>query len=66
MNNRRVEPFSSPKVLGDVFEAIIGALFKDGGMGAVIKVLEPLLAPFITYTAKFSRQTFKEPKEELI
>lgn len=27
-----MEPFKAPKILGDVFEAIIGAVFKDGGL----------------------------------
>ena len=32
MNVMDLEPFKAPKILGDVFEAIIGAIFKDGGI----------------------------------
>ena len=32
MNQFIIEPYKSPKILGDVFEAIIGAIFKDGGI----------------------------------
>ncbi len=31
LNNRDVELFEPPKILGDVFEAIIGAVFVDAG-----------------------------------
>jgi dsRNA-specific ribonuclease len=27
MNEFHIEPFKSPKILGDVFEALIGAIF---------------------------------------
>lgn len=39
MNEFEVEPFRTPKILGDVFEAIIGAIFKDGGIEKLIDVL---------------------------
>lgn len=32
MNSMEIEPYKAPKILGDVFEAIIGAIFKDGGI----------------------------------
>lgn len=32
MNQREIEPFEPPKILGDVFEAVIGAIFEDGGL----------------------------------
>ena len=32
INGREVEVFEPPKVLGDVFEAIMGAIFIDGGI----------------------------------
>jgi dsRNA-specific ribonuclease len=35
MNQRRIEPFETPKILGDIFESVIGAVFEDGGLDAV-------------------------------
>ena len=32
MNNRDIEFFEAPKMLGDVFESLIGAIFIDGGI----------------------------------
>ena len=64
MNAIEVEPFKAPKILGDVFEAIIGAVFKDGGIEKLHDVLKPLLAPFVLYVAKFSKSIHKEPKED--
>lgn len=32
MNNRDIELFEGPKMLGDVFESILGAVFIDGGI----------------------------------
>jgi len=31
--------FEAPKILGDVFEAIIGAIFIDGGIKSVLEAL---------------------------
>ncbi len=37
LNNRDIELFEPSKILGDVFEALIGAVFIDGGgMQAVL------------------------------
>jgi dsRNA-specific ribonuclease len=66
MNEFEIEPFRTPKILGDVFEAIIGAIFKDGGIEKLIEVLRSLLAPFVLYVAKFSKNIYKEPKEDFI
>ena len=60
MNSMEVEPFKAPKILGDVFEAIIGAIFKDSGdtgygIDSVNQVLKSLMAPFVLYVAKFSK-----------
>ncbi|KAF5743870.1 endoribonuclease Dicer 1 [Tripterygium wilfordii] len=40
----------APKVLGDIFESIAGAIFLDSGRdtGAVWRVFEPLLQPMVT------------------
>jgi dsRNA-specific ribonuclease len=38
MNGREIEVFEPPKILGDVFEAMIGAVFVDGGIEKVIEV----------------------------
>lgn len=35
LNQREIEPFEAPKILGDVFESVMGAIFEDGGMEAV-------------------------------
>lgn len=58
--------FEPSKILGDVFEAMIGAIFIDGLMEAVLQVLEHLLAPFVLYVAKFSKRLNKEPKEDFL
>ena len=58
--------FEPSKILGDVFEALIGAIFIDGGMKSVLQVYSHLLAPFILYVAKFSKRLNKEPKEEFL
>lgn len=64
MNSGEVEPYEAPKILGDVFEAIIGAIFKDGGIEEIIRVLKTLMAPFVLYVAKYSKYINKEPKED--
>ena len=64
MNSFEFEPYKAPKILGDVFEAIIGALFKDGGIEETIRVLKSLMAPFVLYVAKYSKKINKEPKED--
>lgn len=64
MNSMEVEPFKAPKILGDVFEAIIGAVFQDGGIESINQVLKSLLSPFVLYVAKFSKSIQKEPKED--
>jgi len=67
MNEFEIEPFKTPKIFGDVFEAIIGAIFIDtGGIEKVIEVLKSLMAPFVLYVAKFSKNIHKEPKEDFI
>ena len=38
MNNRDIELFEACKILGDVFEALIGAIFIDGGIEEVLRV----------------------------
>ena len=32
MNNRNIELFEPDKILGDVFESLMGAIFMDGGI----------------------------------
>lgn len=67
LNHREVEVFESSKILGDVFEALIGAIFIDGGgIRAVLDVLQHLLAPFLLHVAKFSKKLSKEPKEDFL
>ena len=66
LNQREIEPFECPKLLGDVFESFIGAIFVDGGMESVIDVMKHFLGPFVLYAAKFSKLLYKEPKEEFL
>ena len=67
INNRDVELFEPTKILGDVFEAIIAAVYLDGGgMEPVLQVYQHLLARFILVVAKFSKQLKKEPKEDFL
>lgn len=64
INNRDLDLYEPSKILGDVFEALIGAIFVDGQMEAVIQVYEHMLAPFILHVAKYSKRLNKEPKED--
>ncbi len=36
MNGRESEMFEPPKILGDVFESLMGAVFLDGGIEKVL------------------------------
>jgi dsRNA-specific ribonuclease len=66
MNQRRIEPFESPKILGDVFESIMGAVYQDGGLDEVHRVYKHLLAPLILYNTQFGKlpALYGEPKEQ--
>ena len=64
MNNREIEIFEPCKIMGDVFEALIGAIFIDGGIKEVLRVFQHLLSPFLLHVAKFSKKLNKEPKED--
>ena len=68
LNQREVEPFECPKILGDIFESVIGAIFIDSpdGLGACIQVYRHLLSPFVLFVAKLSKILYKEHKEEFI
>ena len=66
LNENEIEPFEAPKILGDIFESVMGAIFDDGGLNAVMKVYKHLLTPFILFVAKFSKEVHKEPKEIFI
>jgi dsRNA-specific ribonuclease len=39
--------YEAPKIISDVFEAILGAVFADGGYNEVIHVLQHILGPFV-------------------
>lgn len=41
------EYYEGPKFLADVFEAILGAVFVDGGYNSVVEVLEHILGPLV-------------------
>ena len=66
MNNKDIELFEGPKLLGDVFESIMGAIFIDGGIENCLAVYKELLAPFILHVAKYSKKLHKEPKEDFV
>src|SRR3569833_4301170 len=66
MNGRDIEIFEPPKVLGDVFDALIGGIFLDGGIDKVIEVYQHILAAFVEFVAKFSKKLCKEPKEDFM
>lgn len=68
LNQREIEPFECPKILGDIFESVMGAVFIDSprGLEDVISVYRPLISPFVLYVAKFSKVLYKEHKEEFI
>ena len=65
MNQRKLEPFETPKLLGDIFESVMGAIFEDGGLDEVHRVYKHLLSPLILYNSKFSKLSamYGEPKE---
>lgn len=66
MNQRKIEPFETPKILGDIFESVIGAVFEDGGLDTVHRVFNHLLSPLVLYNAQFSKMAaiYGEPKEQ--
>ena len=66
LNQREIEPFECPKLLGDVFESIIGAIFVDSDLSEVIRVFRNLMGPFVLFISKFGKLLFKEPKEEFL
>jgi endoribonuclease Dicer len=68
LNQREIEPFECPKILGDIFESVVGAIFIDSPRGLldVVEVFRHLISPFILYVAKFSKVLYKEHKEEFI
>ena len=49
MNQRKIEPFETPKLLGDIFESVIGAIYEDSGLDQVQKVYKHILSPLILY-----------------
>ena len=66
MNESEIEHFEAPKILGDVFESVIGAIFVDGGLTAVMQVYKHLISPLLLFVAKFSKEVCKEPKEQFV
>jgi dsRNA-specific ribonuclease len=64
LNDREIELYEPPKVLGDVFEALMGAIFMDGGMTKVLEVYQHLLSPFILFVAKYSKNLNREAKDD--
>ena len=64
MHERKIETYESPKILGDVLEAIIGAIYIDGGLKKCVEVMKPILSPLIVYIAKYIKLMHSEHKED--
>lgn len=64
MNERKIELYEAPKIIGDVFEAIIGAIYIDGGLKNCVDVMKPILSPLIIYIAKYIKLMHNEHKED--
>lgn len=56
--------YEAPKIIPDVFEALLGAVFADGGYNNVVKVLQHTLGPFVWMVAKYFEKIRKNPIEE--
>ena len=61
----QIKIFKPPKILGDVFESLIGAIFIDGGIQALNRVMERIFGPLILFVAQFSKEFDKEPIDDL-
>ena len=66
MNESEIEHFEAPKILGDILESVIGAIFVDGGLKAVMHVMKHIISPLLLFVAKFSKEVCKEPKEQFV
>lgn len=68
LNQREIEPFECPKILGDIFESVMGSIFIDSprGLEDVVEVYQHLISPFVLFVAKYSKILYKEHKEEFI
>ena len=66
MDESELDPFDTPKILGDVFESVMGAIFVDGGLNAVMHVYKHLVSPMLLFISKFSKEVNKEPKEQFV
>ena len=44
----------------------MGAVYEDGSMAAIYQVYKQLLCPFILFVARYSKEVYKEPKEQFI
>ena len=64
MTEHVIQICEAPKILEDVFEAIIGALYLDGGLAVAVEVMKPFLAPVVLFTAKYSKQMSLDPKDD--
>jgi len=59
-----------------MFESVMGAIFFDGGLNAVMKVYKHLVSPLLLYISKFSKEDLiyiereivacKEPKQTFV
>ncbi len=57
---------SKSSLLADAFEALLGAVFKDGGLDAAITVIQPLFIPLLRQAEKQSGLDYKSRLQELV
>lgn len=57
---------AKPSVLGDLFEAFLGAVYLDSGIKKVKDILEKFVFPNISYTSKGFFEDFKSMLQEYI
>jgi len=55
---------SNPSILADVFEALIGAIYRDGGFAVVQQVVKRIYSPFLAELAG-DQATYTDAKSEL-
>ena len=64
LNGRDIEIYDSPKILSDIFESLIAAVFIDGGFEKTSEMLEGLIGPILIYVSKFCKALKKVPNDD--
>jgi dsRNA-specific ribonuclease len=55
-----------PKIVSDIFESILGAIFIDSNLNQCFAVLNILLGPFVVYCAKYLGKLKYSPIAEFV